>query len=117
MPIEPDSQTVLPDATSNLPGVMAAGMPGAGGVDALYLLYLQAEINDDKNKNKNENENERDAVLEGVCRLWVRWGDDRNDDDKDDAVVRPVGVRAAGPGKGLRVVVDDEDDDDDDAEW
>lgn len=36
--IEPDSQTLLCDATADLPGVVAAGVPGAGGVDAIYAL-------------------------------------------------------------------------------
>lgn len=30
VPIEPDEQTALADATASLPGVLAAGVPGAG---------------------------------------------------------------------------------------
>ena len=36
--IEPDQQTILADATSALPGVVSAGVPGAGGYDALYAI-------------------------------------------------------------------------------
>lgn len=36
--IEPDAQTQLCDATALLPGVVAAGVPGAGGVDAIFAL-------------------------------------------------------------------------------
>eukprot|EP00605_Chrysophyceae_sp_TOSAG23-4_P002643 GSChrysophyteH1.ASY1.ANO1.2919.1 assembled CDS len=40
--IEPDSQTKLCDATETIPGVMCAGVPGAGGVDAIYAVTLSA---------------------------------------------------------------------------
>jgi len=40
VPIEPDSQTNLANATMELPGVVAAGVPGAGGYDALFALYI-----------------------------------------------------------------------------
>ena len=36
--IEPDEQTALADATAELPGVVSAGVPGAGGVDALFAI-------------------------------------------------------------------------------
>jgi phosphomevalonate kinase len=36
--IEPEAQTLLCDATAELPGVVAAGVPGAGGVDAIFAL-------------------------------------------------------------------------------
>ena len=38
--IEPDDQTHLAEATLSSPGVLAAGVPGAGGVDAIYALTL-----------------------------------------------------------------------------
>jgi phosphomevalonate kinase len=38
--IEPDSQTEIIDATVTIPGVIAAGVPGAGGNDALFALVL-----------------------------------------------------------------------------
>ncbi len=36
--IEPAEQTRLCDATALLPGVVAAGVPGAGGVDAIFAI-------------------------------------------------------------------------------
>ena len=42
VPVEPDSQTALADATMKLPGVVAAGVPGAGGYDALFVIYVKA---------------------------------------------------------------------------
>ena len=36
--IEPDSQTALSDATDEIPGVLCAGVPGAGGVDAIFCI-------------------------------------------------------------------------------
>jgi phosphomevalonate kinase len=38
--IEPDDQTELCDATQSLNGVICAGVPGAGGADALFALVL-----------------------------------------------------------------------------
>lgn len=40
VPIEPDSQTKLLDATMNLEGVLLAGVPGAGGFDAVFSVIL-----------------------------------------------------------------------------
>lgn len=40
VPIEPREQGALADATLRLPGVLAAGVPGAGGHDALFALVL-----------------------------------------------------------------------------
>lgn len=36
--IEPDSQTRIADITATLPGVLAAGVPGAGGLDAIFAI-------------------------------------------------------------------------------
>ncbi|CEO97810.1 phosphomevalonate kinase [Plasmodiophora brassicae] len=38
--IEPDSQTMLLDKTMSVPGVLCAGVPGAGGYDAAFALCL-----------------------------------------------------------------------------
>ncbi|KAJ1379455.1 Ribosomal protein S5 domain 2-type fold [Sesbania bispinosa] len=38
--IEPESQTQLLDATMNLEGVLLAGVPGAGGFDAVFAVTL-----------------------------------------------------------------------------
>ncbi|CAH1453291.1 unnamed protein product [Lactuca virosa] len=40
IPIEPESQTQLLDATMNMPGVLLAGVPGAGGFDAVFAVML-----------------------------------------------------------------------------
>nr|AFK40843.1 unknown [Lotus japonicus] len=39
-PIEPETQTQLLDATMNLEGVLLAGVPGAGGYDAVFAVTL-----------------------------------------------------------------------------
>ena len=39
--IEPDEQTRLADVTMKIPGVISAGVPGAGGVDAIYAIIVQ----------------------------------------------------------------------------
>ncbi|KAK3009756.1 hypothetical protein RJ639_014456 [Escallonia herrerae] len=38
--IEPESQTQLLDATMNMEGVLLAGVPGAGGFDAVFAVTL-----------------------------------------------------------------------------
>ncbi|GAA6009539.1 phosphomevalonate kinase [Rhodotorula paludigena] len=40
VPIEPPEQTKLLDECSKLPGVVGAGVPGAGGYDAIWVLCL-----------------------------------------------------------------------------
>ncbi|KAF0910589.1 hypothetical protein E2562_003024 [Oryza meyeriana var. granulata] len=40
VPIEPESQTQLLDATMNMDGVLLAGVPGAGGFDAVFSVIL-----------------------------------------------------------------------------
>ncbi|KAI3703544.1 hypothetical protein L1987_73697 [Smallanthus sonchifolius] len=40
IPIEPDSQTELLDVTMNTCGVLLAGVPGAGGFDAVFAITL-----------------------------------------------------------------------------
>ena len=44
--IEPDQQTVLADATERVPGVLCAGVPGAGGVDAIFAVTLSKTTRD-----------------------------------------------------------------------
>ena len=43
VPIEPDEQTALCDGTMELPGVIACGVPGAGGYDAVFALCIGDE--------------------------------------------------------------------------
>lgn len=40
IPIEPESQTRLLDTTMNMEGVLLAGVPGAGGFDAVFAVTL-----------------------------------------------------------------------------
>ena len=40
VPIEPPVQTELLNATSDVRGVVAAGVPGAGGFDAIFCVFL-----------------------------------------------------------------------------
>ncbi|KAJ3216641.1 phosphomevalonate kinase [Dinochytrium kinnereticum] len=41
VPIEPAQQTLLLDACSKVPGVVMAGVPGAGGFDAIFVIYVE----------------------------------------------------------------------------
>ena len=54
-PVEPPPQTALADATAALPGVVAAGVPGAGGYDAVFAVIEDGE---------------GEAAAE---RLWLGW--------------------------------------------
>ncbi|XP_062146548.1 phosphomevalonate kinase, peroxisomal [Alnus glutinosa] len=40
VPIEPETQTRLLDATMNMEGILLAGVPGAGGFDAIFAVTL-----------------------------------------------------------------------------
>jgi phosphomevalonate kinase len=44
VPIEPPQQTALLDQTINLPGVVCAGVPGAGGYDAIFALCIAESV-------------------------------------------------------------------------
>lgn len=67
--IEPDAQTELADATARLPGVLCAGVPGAGGVDAIYALVLSP------------------LARQRVEVLWSTWKSSRSDSGSDSASV------------------------------
>lgn len=54
--IEPDIQTNLADASQTIPGVLCAGVPGAGGIDAIYAIVLSKDA-----RNRVEN-------------MWSLWG-------------------------------------------
>ncbi|MCL7026616.1 hypothetical protein MKW94_017730 [Papaver nudicaule] len=45
VPIEPESQKKLLDATMNMEGVLLAGVPGAGGFDAIFAITLGESTN------------------------------------------------------------------------
>jgi phosphomevalonate kinase len=76
VPIEPDQQSSLADATLALPGVVAALVPGAGGYDALACVY----VNDD-------------AVRQGIAKLWAEW---------QPVKVCPLSIQGANYGQGIR---------------
>ncbi|KAK8850738.1 phosphomevalonate kinase [Kwoniella newhampshirensis] len=56
VPIEPPEQTRLLDASSDIPGVLGGGVPGAGGYDAIFLLTVDTP-----------------AVISAVDDLWSTW--------------------------------------------
>jgi phosphomevalonate kinase len=62
VPIEPAEQTALLDACVALPGVLASGVPGAGGYDALWLLVLVPA-----------GAGAGAAPAEAAERLWAGW--------------------------------------------
>ncbi|KAG0591706.1 hypothetical protein KC19_1G194900 [Ceratodon purpureus] len=46
VPIEPSSQTALLDATMDMDGVLLAGVPGAGGFDAVFAITIGSTVRD-----------------------------------------------------------------------
>jgi len=77
VPIEPDEQTALADATLGLPGVVAALVPGAGGYDALACIYINEE-----------------TLRHQIGKLWAEWS---------QAKVCPLGAQGGKSGEGIRV--------------
>jgi phosphomevalonate kinase len=97
VPIEPPSQTQLANATLALPGVLCAGVPGAGGYDALYCIYIRGTPTTPHS----------DTVRDQIASTWRQWtppppkeqGQVQTNDDNDAiTVVCPLAVRAAGSG-------------------
>jgi phosphomevalonate kinase len=83
VPIEPDEQTDLANLTMDVPGVIAAGFPGAGGYDALYVIYIQRE-----NMNK-------DVTRDEIGRVWKEWCFNINAKGRKGAVC-PLKCRSVG---------------------
>lgn len=75
VPIEPPPQQELCDATSKLPGVVTALVPGAGGYDAVACLHIN-----------------RPEVVKSIGELWSSW---------KHPIVCPLAVRATD--EGLRL--------------
>ena len=75
VPIEPEEQTKLCDATSQLPGVITCLVPGAGGYDAVACLCI-----------------DRPGVLQSIGDLWTSW---------ESPLICPLNVKASPT--GLRV--------------
>ena len=87
VPVEPDEQTAIANATMALPGVVAAGVPGAGGYDALFVIYV---------KGLATFGGKSDRVRDEIGKLWRDLSDGSN-----GRVLCPLSVRAAGSGGGL----------------
>ena len=77
VPIEPQEQTDLLDATLDIPGVIAALVPGAGGYDAVACLYIN-----------------RPKVQHDVAHFWCSW---------PQASVCPLTVQSAKHADGVRL--------------
>lgn len=75
VPIEPDAQTALADATLQLPGVVTALVPGAGGYDAVACVYINDE-----------------TVRQNIGQLWATWS---------EAKVCPLTIQGVSYGQGL----------------
>ena len=80
VPIEPDSQSNIANATEAVPGVITCGVPGAGGYDALHVLYLKG--------NQTYN-GKSDSVRDEIAQLW------RNLSCTDEVNICPLTVRCA----------------------
>jgi phosphomevalonate kinase len=78
VPIEPEEQTKLCDATSQLPGVITCLVPGAGGYDAVACLCI-----------------DRPSVLQAIGDLWASW---------ESPLICPLDVKVSQT--GLRVEED-----------
>ena len=76
--IEPDQQTSLVNATEDLPGVLAAGVPGAGGVDAVFAITTS------------------DIGRKRIEALWSSYTD-------NDSVVCPLLLRSADLHSGIKL--------------
>lgn len=77
IPVEPDEQTALADATKALPGVVAALVPGAGGYDALAVVYINTA-----------------KVQSAICDLWRTY---------QPLQVCPLAVQYAKYGEGVQL--------------
>jgi len=87
VPIEPDVQTRLADATMEIPGVLAALVPGAGGYDAMACVYVNTP-----------------EVRSGIGRFWSEWTDlDGSDGGGNKVRVCPLSAKAISYGEGLRI--------------
>jgi phosphomevalonate kinase len=79
--IEPPQQTELCDATEAVPGVLCAGVPGAGGIDAIFAITLSSK------------------ARERVEGMWSTW----HEKGPGYLTVCPLVLDGArGPGSGVR---------------
>jgi len=81
VPVVPDTQSHIIEETEKIKGVIACGVPGAGGYDALYVIYLRGEITD---------EGRSDIVRDEVASLWKSMSEDNG------FQVCPLSLRSSG---------------------
>jgi len=87
VPVEPDSQRALADYTMAQPGVLLAGVPGAGGHDALAAVLLHPRYR------------------EAVQAAWEAWNPKDGEGRRDEPVVCALPIQEAWGGMG--VIVED----------
>ncbi|KAK0559778.1 phosphomevalonate kinase [Tilletia horrida] len=101
-PVEPDEMGKLISASvDGAPGIAGGGVPGAGGYDALYLVYVVppsslAQQQEDTSKGNEEREEaaaEASPARQAVEKVWAGW---------EGMSVGPL-LSTAGRGLGLRV--------------
>jgi phosphomevalonate kinase len=73
VPIEPPEQTHLANDTLDEKGVIAAGVPGAGGFDALFAVIISIN-KDDEEKIENEKNGSNERVRDRVEKRWLKFG-------------------------------------------
>jgi phosphomevalonate kinase len=96
VPTEPDAQSALADSTEQLPGVVAALVPGAGGHDALVCIYVRGAFIESETAGLQVSEEvdlENDAVRNGIANHWASWTASR---------VCPLDVHGVPYGDGIR---------------
>jgi hypothetical protein len=92
VPIEPPSQTKLLDACMDVPGVLMAGVPGAGGFDAIFVVVVGGRVESSLGLSAREGDADgmvigvsmvEEDVVEcglrgrlGVERIWSKWNED-----------------------------------------
>jgi hypothetical protein len=101
--IEPESQTRLLEHTLSVPGVVGVGVPGAGGVDAVFALILIPEKAAPKPPGVGISSSSSIAnsstVRMAVERAWASWGQQ----SAKNSVVCPLMLSAdAGTFTGVR---------------
>jgi phosphomevalonate kinase len=76
VPIEPPEQTALADATLAVDGVVAAGVPGAGGHDALFAVILEprtAAGAPTASRAETNSSTIASGVRDAVEAVWLAW--------------------------------------------
>jgi phosphomevalonate kinase len=97
VPVEPDIQTALCNATSQLPGVLATLVPGAGGYDAVVCIYI----------------NDR-TVRDAIAQFWTQdWMTQQQQQQQQDGAIVPVvpvvcPLTVAGVDHGQGLLVEDQ---------